>query len=100
MTFFKKDIIDDFLSRLFIPGIKILANKEINEISLRENGVSICRGSILDSYLEEALDDAFGDNPNYEVVALFEGNTNSAPISFLIVEKGDHRLPIERKAEA
>jgi len=89
MTFFKKDIINDFLSRLSIPGIKILANKEIDEISLRENGVSICRGSILDSYLEEALDDAFGDNPNYEIVALFEGNTKSAPISFLIVEKGE-----------
>jgi len=89
MTFFKKDIIADFLSRLSIPGIKILANKELNEQSLRENGVSICRGSILDSYLEEALDSAFGDNPNYEVVALFEGTGKSAPISFLIVEKGE-----------
>jgi hypothetical protein len=89
MTFFKKDIIDDFLSRLSIPGIKILANKELNEQSLRENGVSVCRGSILDSYLEEALDAAFGDNPNYEVVALFEGAGKSAPISFLIVEKGE-----------
>ena len=89
MTFFKKDIIDDFLSRLSIPGIKILANKDLNEQSLRENGVSICRGSILDSYLEEALDAAFGDNPNYEVVALFEGNGKSSPISFLIVEKGE-----------
>jgi hypothetical protein len=89
MPFFKKDIIADFLSRLSIPGIKILANKELNERSLRENGVSICRGSILDSYLEEALDAAFGDNPNYEVVALFEDNVKSAPISFLIVEKGE-----------
>uniref|UniRef100_A0A6C0HCG7 Uncharacterized protein n=1 Tax=viral metagenome TaxID=1070528 RepID=A0A6C0HCG7_9ZZZZ len=89
MTFFKKDIIDDFLSRLLTPGIKILANKELNEQSLRENGVSICRGSILDSYLEEALDSAFGDNPNYEVVALFEGSDSSEPISFLIVEKGE-----------
>jgi hypothetical protein len=89
MPFFKKDIIADFLSRLSISGIKILANKELNEQSLRENGVSICRGSILDSYLEEALDAAFGDNPNYEVVALFEGNGKSSPISFLIVEKGE-----------
>lgn len=89
MPFFRKDIINDFLSRLSIPGIKILANDEIDEFSLREKGVSICRGSILDSYLEEALDAAFGDNTNYEVVALFEGNTTSAPISFLIVEKGE-----------
>ena len=89
MPFFRKDIIDNFISRLSIPGIKILANKEIDELLLRENGASICRGSILDSYLEEALDAAFGDNPNYEVVALFEGNTKSAPISFLIVEKGE-----------
>jgi len=89
MPFFKKDIINEFLSRLSIPGISILANKDLNEQSLKENGIGICRGSILDSYLEEALDDAFGENPNYEVVALFEGNTKSAPISFLIVEKGE-----------
>jgi hypothetical protein len=89
MPFFRKDIITDFLSRLSIPGIKILANKEIDELLLRENGVSICRGSILDSYLEEALDAGFGDNPNYEVVALFEGSVKSAPISFLIIEKGE-----------
>ena len=89
MTFFKRDIIDDFLSRLSIPGIKILANKEIDEGLLRENGVSICRGSILDSYLKDALNDAFGDNPNYEVVTLVEENANSLPISFLIVEKGE-----------
>jgi hypothetical protein len=96
MTFFKRDIIADFLSRLTGPGLKILANKELNERSLRENGVSICRGSILDSYLGDALDAAFGDNPNYEVVALFEGNVRSAPISFLIVEKGE----CERLSEA
>jgi hypothetical protein len=89
MPFFKKDIIDDFLSKLSISGIKILSNKEIDEQLLRENGVSICRGSILDDYLGETLDNAFGDNPDFEIIALFEGSAKSTPISFLVVEKGE-----------
>jgi len=87
MTFFKKDIINAFLSKLSIPGIQILANKEIDEQSLRENGLSICRRSILDDYLDETLNNAFGDNDNFEIIALFEDE--SLPISFLVVEKGE-----------
>ena len=87
MTFFKKDIIDSFLSKLSISGIKILANNEIDEQPLRENGVSVCRRSILDDYLTETLDNAFGDNDNFEIIALFEDK--SLPISFLVVEKGE-----------
>jgi hypothetical protein len=87
MTFFKKDIIDSFLSKLSISGIKILANNEIDEQPLRENGVSVCRRSILDDYLTETLDNAFGDNDSFEIIALFEDG--SLPISFLVVEKGE-----------
>lgn len=87
MTFFKRDIIDTFLSKLSISGIQILANKEIDEQLLRENGVSVCRRSILDDYLSETLDNAFGDNDNFEIIALFEDE--SLPISFLVVEKGE-----------
>ena len=87
MTFFKRDIINAFLSKLSIPGIEILANNEIDEQPLRENSVSVCRRSILDDYLSETLDNAFGDNDNFEIIALFEDK--SLPISFLVVEKGE-----------
>jgi len=87
MSFFQKPIIDNFLSKLSVRGLKILANNEINAGILKENAAGICRGYILPEYVEETLDNAFSDE-SFEVVALFEGES-SIPISFLVVEKGE-----------